>query len=102
MRLYEYCSAWHASSSRRISPACLADPTGENITDPQTVCSRFAQHWGEVHAARACDPDALLELAPFVQRVPQNVEWELCYDDFVSCFAKLKDAAAGPDGLPYS
>ena len=62
----------------------------------------MASHWGFVFSPRAVCHHAPRQLAPHVQRAPNEVRWKSHQLDLEGLPPRLRDSAPGPDGVPYS
>ena len=94
-------SAW-SSSRRRTSTFAILDCKGAPAISAAHSTQLLADHWGSVFAATPCSKVAQDQLLRHVVLAPEDINWRLPREDFITIAERCSDSTPGPDGIPYS
>lgn len=90
---------------RRVKPTTALTgvrKNGEIFTDPSLVHGLISEHWADGFAEQHIDQEAADDILKYSNFFPDDISWQLSFEDFLQVVSGRKDSAPGPDSLPYS
>ena len=99
-KLHALAATWR-SQRRRLALATVIDDDGNPQEDAAAAAELLRRHWAPVFRERQIQAEAALQVMPFTQTVPDNIEWKLDRYQFRELVCRPRDGAPGPDGIPY-
>jgi endonuclease/exonuclease/phosphatase family metal-dependent hydrolase len=93
-------AAW-APLRRTSKTMAIIDIHGAPSTSPSAGVELLKKHWKPTFAGTSIDESPMLFFAPYIQAAPDDIAWEVTYDEFDNLLMAMGDSAPGPDGIPY-
>ena len=86
-----------------LTLSAITDEVGHRLENEDEHGTRVCEYWGTIFQARQEGPRHLQyeEILRFVQQTPDDISWTLDEAEFDDLLASKKDAAPGPDGIPF-
>ena len=101
-QLGRWIALW-SSKRRKICSLSILGPDGTPATTREQSAKYLFDHWSEVFRDKPVNlGTAWAAISTFIQRVPDDINWDPCFERFYEALCARKDTGAGPDGIPYS